>query len=79
MLVHIYSQLRLRNLFSALVSSGTVEVVDHPDLHRVTVDEDIDRVDMFVGVSFYKLGDIHIDYFFRYVFSFYIDLHTIIS
>ena len=30
-------------------------------------------------ISFDKLGDIHIDNIFRYVFSFYVDLHTIIS
>lgn len=69
----------MRNLFSALASSGAVEIVHHPDLHLIALDKNVHRVDVFVGVRFDKLSDIHIDYFVRYVFSFYIDLHTIIS
>lgn len=50
-----------------------------PDFHLITLDKDVDRVDVFVGVRFDKLADIHVDNFVGYVFSFYVDLHTIIS
>ena len=69
----------LRRDGPARPSSGTVEIVDHPDLHAVPVHDDIDRADMLIGMGFDELIDIQLNDVIGYVFSFDADFHTIIS
>ena len=63
----------------AHTSCGALEIVHHPHFHLVSVHNDVHGIDVLVGMGFNQLVDIHMDNFVRYVFSFDIDLHTIIS
>lgn len=51
----------------------------HPHLEAVALHDDVDRLDVLVGVSLDQLADIHSDDFLGNLFSSNVDFHVIIS